>query len=134
MKRTPLKKRSKDPAKVLKYLCDALLQQVNKKLHKHCEACGGENQVGHHWIEKSRSNFLRYRLENIVPLCNSCHVKIHNKFGNNVVGALKVAEIIIKKRGMEWKEEMERLQPTYVKTDVSFYLNSQEHLETILNS
>lgn len=107
--------------KTLRNKADALLQQKNHSLHRHCEACGGSNQVGHHWIEKSRSSFLRYNLENIIPLCNSCHSKIHNIFGNNIVGGLNIAEIIIKKRGQEWKEKMDKLQPTYQKVDRAYY-------------
>jgi len=86
---------------------DKLNQLRNKRLYKLCEACGGQNQVGHHWIEKSRSANLRYRQENMIPLCNSCHSKIHNVFGNSVVGGLNVADAIIKKRGRAWKNRMD---------------------------
>ena len=101
--------------------CDKLLQLLNKKLYKKCEACGAENQVAHHWIEKSRSSYLRYVLDNLIPLCNSCHSKIHNIFGNSVVGGLNVAEIIIKKRGRAWKNRLDRLQPTYIKVNLAHY-------------
>lgn len=124
--------KSKSIAK-LKKEADKALQLVNKHLHKKCEACGAENQVGHHWIEKSRSSFLRYDLRNIVPLCNSCHSKIHNIFGNSIVGGLNVAEKIIEKRGREWKELMDKLQPEYVKTDTFFYINNKERLESMLS-
>lgn len=103
--------------KILKK-CDALLQSLIRAKFAFCEACGAKCQVGHHWIEKSRSSYLRYNLANIVPLCNSCHSKIHNIFGNSIVGGLNVAEIIIKKRGRAWKNRMEKLQPTYQKVDV----------------
>ena len=123
MKKLPSLKRLRNKA-------DALLQQKNHELHKKCEACGGPNQVGHHWIEKSRSSFLRYNLENIIPLCNSCHSKIHNVFGNNIVGGLNIAETIIKKRGQEWKERMDKLQPTYQKVDRLYYEKAIVELST----
>lgn len=134
-KETGLKKRGKTEASKLQKICDQKLQLLNKKRHKKCEACGGENQVGHHWIEKSRSANLRYNyLENIIPLCNSCHSKIHNIFGNSVVGGLNVAEAIIAKRGREWKERMDREAQVIIKTDVWYYQNVLEHLEAELST
>lgn len=118
----------------LKKLADKKLQEVNHALHKNCEACGGQNQVGHHWIEKSRSSFLRYDLRNIIPLCNSCHSKIHNIFGNSIVGGLNVAEKIISIRGKKWKLLMDKLQPEYVKTNNAFYEENTARLEKILES
>ena len=132
MRKTPLNKKGKSKTSVLQKEADKLLQLVNKHLHKKCEACGSENQVGHHWIEKSRSSFLRYDLRNIIPLCNSCHSKIHNIFGNSVVGGLNIAEKIISIRGKKWKIEMERLQTEYVKTDVFYYEKNIEKLNKIL--
>lgn len=115
----------------LRKIADKELQIANKRLNKACEACGGANQVGHHWIEKSRSSFLRYDLRNIIPLCNSCHSKIHNIFGNSIVGGLNIAETIINKRGREWKELMDKLQPTYVKTDTFFYQSNIDRLKKL---
>lgn len=135
MKRGKLSKKGKSTTSKLQKICDQKLQLLNKKRHKKCESCGGENQVGHHWIEKSRSSNLRYNyLENIIPLCNSCHSKIHNIFGNNIVGGLNVAEVIIKKRGQEWKERMEREGRITIKTDVWHYQNVLEHLEVELST
>ena len=131
MKKTPLKRKSKSTTSKLQNVADKLLQEANHILHKKCEACGGENQVGHHWIEKSRSSFLRYDLRNIIPLCNSCHSKIHNIFGNSIVGGLNIAEKIISIRGKKWKTEMDRLQSEYVKTDISFYQANIEKLENL---
>lgn len=128
MKRGTLRKKGKSITSILQKECDKLLQQVNQYHHRKCEACGNQNEVGHHWIEKSRSNYLRYVLENIVPLCNSCHSKIHNVFGNNIIGSLNVAEVIIQKRGKEWKERLDKMQKQYIKTDKSHYTSVQEFL------
>ena len=100
---------------------DKLLQIENKRLNKYCEACGGKNEVGHHWIEKSRSANLRYDFRNIIPLCNSCHAKIHNVFGNSVVGGLDVAQAIIKKRGKKWKERMDIDGKKIIKVNREYY-------------
>ena len=114
--------------------CDSLLQSLVRAKFAFCEACGAKCQVGHHWIEKSRSSHLRYNWkDNIVPLCNSCHSKIHNVFGNSVVGGLNVAEVIIKKRGRAWKNRMDRLQPTYQKVDVIWLEKIKTRLEKELS-
>lgn len=127
------KKRTKLPSlKKLRDQCDSKLTPIIKKQSPACESCGAHAEVAHHWIEKSRSNFLRYDLRNLIPLCHSCHAKIHNRFGNSVVGGLDVAEIIIAKRGRAWKEDMDREHTTYVKVDRLFYMSNLERLSSML--
>jgi 5-methylcytosine-specific restriction endonuclease McrA len=108
--------------------CDGLLTPIVKKQTPQCEGCGMPTQVAHHWIEKSRSLFLRYDLRNLIALCHSCHAKIHNRFGNSVTGSYDVATKIIKQRGKKWKETMEREGRQIVKADIIFY---QKHLERL---
>lgn len=132
MKKTPLKRKSKSSISKLQKTADKLLQEVIRFLYKKCEACGAQNQVGHHWIEKSRSSFLRYDLRNIIPLCTSCHAKIHNVFGNSIMGGMNIVEKIIKIRGKKWKEEMDKLQPEYIKVNNAFYEDNIEKLNSIL--
>lgn len=116
----------------LRNKCDSLLTPIIKKKCPKCEACNNETQVAHHWIEKSRSLNLRYNFKNLVALCHSCHARIHNRFGNSVVGALDVATIIIKKRGQEWKEEMDREGRKIIKGDIVFYNTTLERLQSML--
>jgi|SRR3990167_6303452 len=104
--------------------CDTLIQTLGKAKMPRCEACGVPSQVIHHWIEKSRSSNLRYNWENLIPLCNPCHSKIHNIFGNSIVGGLNIAEVIINKRGREWKERMDIEGRKRIKVD-------RQHYETI---
>jgi hypothetical protein len=113
--------------------CDALLSPIIIKLFPRCEACGNPTQVAHHWIEKSRSSYLRYVLDNLIPLCHSCHAKIHNRFGNSITGCLGVAEIIIKRRGKKWKEEMDRDGRKINKVNTSYYEQVWEKLSTVLD-
>lgn len=118
--------------KSLRDKADALLTPLCKKHSPNCESCGKETQVGHHWIEKSRSSFLRYDLRNLIPLCHSCHAKIHNRFGNSIVGGLDVAEIIINKRGRVWKEILDLEHHTYQKVNRDFYIENHKRLTQIL--
>ena len=133
MKRTPLKRKSKSVTSKLQKKCDSYLTPIVKQQSEMCEAgCGNYTQVGHHWIEKSRSARLRYEIENIIPLCNSCHSKIHNRFGNNIVGGVDIAEVIIKKRGRDWFNRMNKLQGEMIKTNKAYYEEQLEKLENIL--
>jgi hypothetical protein len=128
-------KRAKLPAlSTLRNKTDALLTPLCKKNHPNCESCGQPTQVGHHWIEKSRSSFLRYDMRNLIALCNSCHAKIHNRFGNSVVGGLDVAEIIINKRGRAWKELMDAEHKIYQKVDRDYYTQNYTHLYSLLHA
>lgn len=72
-------------------------------------------------------------MRNIIALCNSCHAKIHNRFGNSVVGGLDVAEIIINKRGRAWKELMDAEHKTYQKVDRDYYTQNYTHLKSLLD-
>lgn len=129
MKRSRLKRKSETSVAKLRDLNDRMLTPIIKYRFPHCEACGQPTQVGHHWIEKSRSLFLRYDLErNIIPLCNSCHTKIHNLFGNSITGSLNVAEKIINNRGTEWKRQLDVDSAKTVKGDIIFFTKHHEKL------
>jgi 5-methylcytosine-specific restriction endonuclease McrA len=132
MRRTPLNKKGKSPTAKLQKECDRLLQQCNKLLHNKCEVCGKDNEVGHHFVEKSRSSRLRYELTNIIPLCNSCHYKIHNRNGNMIMTSHDIVEDIINKRGKKWLEELNTMGREIVKTDVLWYENWRDKLEDII--
>ena len=110
--------------------CDALITPIVKKERPYCEACGHPTEVGHHFIEKSRSSFLRYDIDrNIIALCHSCHAKIHNRFGNSVMGCVDVVDTLVKKRGKRWLNELRKLAPTYNKVNAEFYARNYELLK-----
>lgn len=133
MKRTTLNKVGKSSCSKLEKKCDAFLTPIAKLKNPQCECCGLPTQVGHHFIEKSRSNFLRYDTENnIISLCNVCHYKIHNKY--SVIGIIDVSDIIRKKRGEEWFNYIQSARHTTIKKDILWYQTNFERLTTILNS
>lgn len=107
---------------------DSLLTPIIKKKRPKCEGCGKNTEVAHHWIEKSRSSNLRYNLKNLIALCHSCHAKIHNRFGNSVVGGYDIAEKIIKQRGKKWKKEMDIEGRKIIKVNKEFYEKAIEKL------
>ena len=74
-----------------------------------CEICGEPAVEMHHFVPRSRSRLLKFDVENAVPLCKSCHTKIH--YSGNEGEATRMEEIIKKKRGKKWQnyiEEKER--------------------------
>lgn len=116
----------------LKKECDKILTPITKLIYPKCEAgCGSNTQVGHHWVEKSRSANLRYNIDNLVGLCNFCHGKIHNLYRNNVIQGVDLANHIINKRGIEWHEEMKALQSIEIKPNKAFYESEWERLQLI---
>lgn len=131
MRKTRIKKQSKSSVKVLQRKCDSLLTQIIKIKTPQCEACSHPTQVAHHWIEKSRSSRLRYDFDNLIALCNQCHCKIHNRFGNSVVGGLDVADVIRHKRGEDWYENIKIKGREIVKTDIQWYEQNLERLNNL---
>lgn len=102
MKRTPLRRKSKDPLKKTKDEADRALQDYCREIHRgeYCEFCKiNPFQVSHHFIEKSQSNALRYDLKNLVFICHECHFSIHRGSKRAIFDLT-----IRKKRGEEWSE------------------------------
>lgn len=119
----------------LQHKADKLLQELIRKLFPKCEVCGQPTQVGHHIVEKSRSSILRYELKNIAHLCNPCHLKIHNIFGNSVLGSYHPLKVIIKNHGGEkWLEKLEKEGKKLVKTNAEWYNYHLERLSTQLSN
>lgn len=112
---------------------DKLVTAVAKKLCDRCEACGSPTSVGHHFIEKSRSNYLRFKPINFISLCNSCHTKIHNRFGNSISGCIDIVDTIREKRGEDWYEEIRSLEHKSIKADTIFWDREVNNLKDILN-
>jgi hypothetical protein len=91
--------------------CDALLTPLIKLLNPYCMLCGQSTQVAHHHVHKSKSLVLRYNIDNLIPLCNGCHFKLHL---NESYWASKIVET----RGIEWfqyldKEKNKIIKPNY---------------------
>lgn len=128
MKRTRLKRKSKTELAKTRDKADRLLTPIIKKIYPRCEACGHETEVGHHFIEKSRSNHLRYHLDNIIALCHSCHYKIHNRNGHNTLWTRDIQDIIIEKRGDDWYKWIRGEEHKPVKADLLYF---QTHLEKL---
>lgn len=135
MKRTPFKRVSKQPLSILKIECDKFLTPIVKKKHPLCEACKiAQTFVAHHWVEKSRSNRLRYDIENLIALCNSCHFKIHNQFGNRIANQEDTKKLITDSHEIGWNEKMEKIGREYIKVDRQYYEEVKLRLQNEVNN
>lgn len=114
----------------LKRKADRLLQELVRSLYQYCEVCGKEMNCGHHYFPKSMADILRYDLENIIPLCNGCHVQHHA--GNPDIHS-KVLEL----RGKEWEDNLrikkERAKKEGFKANISWIQDKINNLETVDN-
>jgi hypothetical protein len=115
MRKTKLRKHSKSPLKSLQRKADIALQEFYRQTETKCEGCGARAELRHHFILKSHSNRLRYEEKNLIPLCKSCHSKIHC-FGQGQMIEAKIAL----GRGEEWIKELQKLSKehiTFLKAD-----------------
>ena len=124
MKRTPLAKRAKShTAGWWQREADDLMQEINRATGGHCEACGGKNEVLHHYITKALSSFLRYKWENGIKLCRSCHFTHHFQEDAHIM------ETVERKRGKEWVDWIEAHRRLPQQTGVKYYQGICEGLE-----
>lgn len=107
--------------------CDSLQQEINRLMYPDCEVCGKAMTTGHHFFPKSTSARLRYEFDNLIPICNGCHMQ-HHQAGNPRIHAT-----IIKKRGKEWYELMDNLSREKVQVTVGYYRTIKSNLLKLLD-
>ena len=126
MKRRAIPKKGKTlKPSTIRNKADALLTPIIKAKFPRCILCPNPTQVAHHHVHKSKSTRLRYDLDNLIPLCNGCHFKLHQ---NESYWAGKVIEI----RGMDWFKQLDKTQNEIVKADRYYYQAAYERLSALL--
>jgi len=99
-------------------------QIQNERTERTCIACGKRAEVYHHYIPKSQSTYLRYEKKNLIPLCNSCHFKIHK------VSDPEIVRTIQKKNGEEWCDWIKEHRDILIKRNKAYL----EKLKTMLTN
>lgn len=79
---------------------DRLLQEVGRKSYSDCLVCGKPMACLHHYVPKSRSTELRYDLKNCIPICQGCHMQLHN-------GDPAIQNKINETNGQDWIDELD---------------------------
>jgi len=116
----------RDPIKTLRNKCDKLLTPIIIKQHPKCLLCNNPTQVAHHHVHKSQSSALRYNLDNLIPLCHSCHLALHC---NESYHASRIIEI----KGIEWFKKLDKEKREIVKTNKAWYEENLARLKDILD-
>ncbi len=127
MKDFPTKKsKSRIPSsrKRLRNKADTLLQARLKDIYIRCLLCGGGPVVGHHFINKANSLALRYDWNNLVPLCQRCHLLIHTQ---PAIPTAKIAQI----KGAKWLAYLEKIKRVLIKDNLKFYENAIKKYENL---
>jgi hypothetical protein len=79
--------------------------------------------VLHHFYPKSVSSALRYDWKNLIPLCQGCHMRLHQS------GDPSYEYEIIKRKGLKWYHELTSHKHDSVKIDRIYYTKVAEKLE-----
>lgn len=90
-----------DKKKKLEKELDKLVQEQGMEGNPPCEACGEPASCMHHWVHKSQSRYLRWKAKNLVPICMSCHYKLHNLADSKPYGQ------ILRKKGLDWDSDLQ---------------------------
>lgn len=106
----------------LRNKCDKLMQEIGTNKHKTCFICSKQTQVMHHFIPKSVSAVLRYNWDNLIPLCNGCHWKIHGS------GDPEYEQAIIRAKGMTWYMKLRYKRREIIKINKEYYETVYEEL------
>lgn len=80
--------------------CDQLAKKITLTRNRRCEICNRPANTAHHVFPKSRCSILRYDIDNLVAICNSCHYKHHTLSDPTIHG------IIREYRGEGWWDEL----------------------------
>jgi 5-methylcytosine-specific restriction endonuclease McrA len=118
-------KKKKTKIQKLRSKCDSYLTPIIKKQYPSCFFCGGPTQVAHHFIHKSKSNSLRYDLDNLINLCGRCHCALHN---NESYYTGKIIEA----KGMDWFQKLVK-KNKIIKANTKWYEDNLNRLKKELD-
>jgi len=111
--------------------CDALLSPIIKKMYPRCMLCNNPTEVAHHHVHKGASTRLRHEIDNLINLCNSCHLALHKHESYH-------ASRIMVIKGIKWFQVLDvnkkEALKNPLKADVHYYLANLERLKKILES
>ncbi len=82
---------------------------AKRKMHNdpYCQLCMKPANAPHHIILKSRGSQYYFSYENLLSVCNGCHLKIHQmKFDNDIL-----LEQINNIKGEDFWDRMRELRP-----------------------
>ena len=114
----------KVPLGKIQRTCDALMQQVGKLKNPKSIISGVPTQVHHHLIPKSVSSMLRYDWNNLIPLTNGEHCRLHQSPDPTI--EMKIVEI---RGGIDWFNKLKEKGRQYNKVNRQYYEDIKLKLE-----
>lgn len=102
--------------------CDKKMQEIGKVRYSKSLLSDNPTQVMHHFVPKSVSARLRYDWDNLIPLTNAEHMRLHQS------GDPEYEYKIIKIKGNEWFEKLIKTGREIIKVNVGYYKEVYENL------
>jgi hypothetical protein len=121
----PKKKLTTKPLSYYRNKADKAYQEAGARQNTCCIICGGTYNCLHHFFTKGSSSALRYDLDNGIPICVSCHVKIHKRQDPSMI------ETILRIKGQDWYDRLNKKRYQPVKPSKKYY---QEIIDNLTNS
>jgi len=112
----------RNPLTTWRLKCDRKMQEIGQNNNPRCLLCANPVQIMHHFFPKSVSSFLRYNWDNLIPLCNGCHMRLHQS------GDPRYEQRIIAAKGENWYENLEIHARDYQKVNVGYYKEVYQNL------
>ena len=102
--------------KSLRNKCDRMMQEYMRNKNPQCIICGSPTSCHHHFHPKSSCSALRYDEDNLIPLCNSCHIGFHSN------RSAEMTTKLIGIKGQQWADDLlEKKKTLSVKTGIKYY-------------
>ena len=106
--------------------CDKLMQEKGKKLFPKSILSGLPTQVMHHFVPKSVSARLRYDWDNLIPLTNGEHMRLHQS------GDPQYEHDIIRlKGGDKWYLPLRKRGREIIKVNIAHYKKIYEEMSLL---
>ncbi len=95
--------------------CDALMQEKGRLMSPKSILSGLPTQVMHHFVPKSVSARLRYDWDNLIPLTNGEHMRLHQSGDPSY--EMRIVEI----KGKDWWQSIKSRKIEIIKVNVGYY-------------
>ena len=93
---------------------DRLMQEWGRKTYRKCMVCGRDICCLHHYFPKSKSSSLRYDEDNLIPICNPCHLQHHT-------GNPEIHNTINEIKGEDWLRRLRKKKENHIKINIGYY-------------
>lgn len=108
----------------LQRTCDALMQKLGKLRSPKSIISGQPTEVMHHLVPKSVSSALRYNWDNLIPLTNAEHCRLHQSPDPTIE-----MMIVKAKGGTDWFFQLKQKGRVYNKVNRAYYETIKLDLE-----